>query len=156
MLKSVSPWSPACILNLKIWIMKMRAPQVKIFEFLKSYISKWENGPRMNWPPPKRYTPPHMIETLSPLRVSHSVCVCGGRGRGGMGGGCPSYNFFWSDPSILEFFSNPTYQNRCPHMGHPPLPPLKNEASHLKNKPPLKHETHFHEMILRKRTINIT
>ena len=123
MLKSVSPWSPACILNLKIWILKMRAPQVKIFEFLKSYISKWENGRRMNWPPPKKYTPPHMIETLSPLRVSHSVCVWGG--GGGDGGECPpSYNFFRSDPPILQFFLNPTYQNRCP-------PP------HLKMKPPI-------------------
>ena len=133
MLKSVSPWSPACILNLKIWILKMRAPQVKIFEFLKSYISKWENGPRMNWPPPKRYTPPHMIETLSPLRVSHSVCVCGGRGRGGHGGSVPILQFFSKWSLHLTIFFKPHLPKQMPPYGAPPPPPLKNEAPHLKN-----------------------
>ena len=25
---------------------------------LQPYSSKWENGQRMNWPPPKKYNPP--------------------------------------------------------------------------------------------------
>ena len=34
--------------------------KAKMIEFLKSCISKWENRRRMNWPPPKKYTPlPH-------------------------------------------------------------------------------------------------
>ena len=57
--KSISTWSPASILNLKLWILKMRAPQAKCFEFLKSCISKCENGGRMNWPPPNKYNTPH-------------------------------------------------------------------------------------------------
>ena len=56
-LKSISTWSPACILNLKMWISKMSTQQAKIFGFLKSCFSKWENGRRMNWHPPKKYTP---------------------------------------------------------------------------------------------------
>ena len=56
-LKSISTWSPTCILNLNIemWILKIRVPQTKIFEFLKSCISKWENVSRMNWSPLKKY-----------------------------------------------------------------------------------------------------
>ena len=43
-----------------MWILKMGVLQAKSFEFLKSCISKWENGQRTNWPPPKKYThPPH-------------------------------------------------------------------------------------------------
>ena len=58
---------------------------------------------------------------------------------GGHGGGCTPYlTIFFKDP--------PSHQNQCPLMEHPPL--LKNEA------PPLKHEKPFHEMILRKNTIN--
>ena len=34
-----------------------RALQTKSFEFLKSRISRWDNGQRMNWPPPKKDTP---------------------------------------------------------------------------------------------------
>ena len=30
----------------------------KSFEFLKSYISKWENWWRVNWPPPTKCNPP--------------------------------------------------------------------------------------------------
>ena len=33
-----------------------KALQGKIFEFLKSCISKRENGRRMNWLPPNKYT----------------------------------------------------------------------------------------------------
>ena len=51
-LKSIFTWSHASVLNLKMWILKMRAPQAKkTFGFLKSCISKWKNGERMNWPP---------------------------------------------------------------------------------------------------------
>ena len=56
MLKSLTTSSPACILNLKMWILKMRVPQDKISEIFKSWISKWENGHRTNWPSPKKYT----------------------------------------------------------------------------------------------------
>ena len=52
-------WSPASMLNLKMWILKMRMQQANIFEFLKSCISIWENGWRMNWPPPRNITPCH-------------------------------------------------------------------------------------------------
>ena len=52
-LKSISIWSPAYNLNLKMWILKMRAPQAKNFEIFWN----WENGHRMNWPPPKKYNP---------------------------------------------------------------------------------------------------
>ena len=40
MLKSIFTWSPASILHLKMWILKMRALQAKSFEFLKFCISK--------------------------------------------------------------------------------------------------------------------
>ena len=40
-----------------MWIMKIRTSQAKIFKFLKSCISKWENRWRMNWPSPKKYSP---------------------------------------------------------------------------------------------------
>ena len=62
-LKSISTWIPAWILNLKMWILKMRA-QAKLFEFLKSCISKCENRRRMNWVPPKKYNPLPLIEQL--------------------------------------------------------------------------------------------
>ena len=66
------------------------------------------------------------------ISVSHS----GGRGAEG------SY----------KFFRNPPHQNWYPPWG---IPPLKNEAPHLKNNlPPLKHEAPYHEMIPRKCTIN--
>ena len=35
-LKLRSTWSPASALNLKMWILKMRGPQAKKFEFLKT------------------------------------------------------------------------------------------------------------------------
>ena len=68
--KSMSPWSPAFALNPKMWILKMRAPQAKLFEFLKSCISKcefryekvdekWTNLSLGNiFPPPRRTSPP--------------------------------------------------------------------------------------------------
>ena len=56
-LKSTSTWSPEWILNLKMCILKMKVQQAKFSEFLKSYISKWENRLRMNWASPKRYIP---------------------------------------------------------------------------------------------------
>ena len=56
-LKTISSWSPACILNLKMLILKMSTQQAKSFGILKSCISKWENGCRMNWHPPKKYIP---------------------------------------------------------------------------------------------------
>ena len=68
--KSMSPWSPAFAVNPKMWILKMRAPQAKLFEFLKSCISKcefryekvdekWTNLSLGNiFPPPRRTTPP--------------------------------------------------------------------------------------------------
>ena len=34
-----------------------RALHAKSFEFFKSCISRWDNGQRMNWPPPKKDTP---------------------------------------------------------------------------------------------------
>ena len=46
------------ILNLKMWILKMRAPQAFFFYFLKSSISKWENGWKMNCPPVRNIPPP--------------------------------------------------------------------------------------------------
>ena len=57
---------------------------------------------------------------------------------GGMGGG----------PHLTIFFENTPHQNRCPPWG---TPSLKMKFPRL---PPLKHETHFHEMIPRKSTIN--
>ena len=54
-LKSISTWSPACVLNLKMWVLKMRALQAKVFEFSKSCISK--NGLAMNRTPPNKYSP---------------------------------------------------------------------------------------------------
>ena len=64
----------------------------------------------------------------------------------------------WGEPSILQFFEPPLPPTKidAPH-GQPPPPhthTLKNEATHLKNKLQLKHETKFHEMIPRKSTIN--
>ena len=50
-----------------MWILKMRAPQAKIFKFLKSFISKRENGWRMNWPSPKKYSPTLLIGQIYPL-----------------------------------------------------------------------------------------
>ena len=44
-----------------MWILKMGALQTKSFEFLKSCISEWENGQRMNWPTFKKYTPSPII-----------------------------------------------------------------------------------------------
>ena len=65
-LKSISTWNPASILNLEMCIMKMMVPQAKLFEFLKSCISKWENRWRMSWPSPKK-CPPLIGESL-PLK----------------------------------------------------------------------------------------
>ena len=65
-LKSISTSSLACILNLNMWILKIKAPQVKIFEPLKSCISKWENRRRMNWPPPKKYPSPSQDNSFPP------------------------------------------------------------------------------------------
>ena len=49
--------------NVKMWILKMKALQAKIFKFLKSCISKWKNGgewtdlPLRNIPHPHKTTP---------------------------------------------------------------------------------------------------
>ena len=51
-LKLISTWGPASILILKMWILKMSVQQTKIFEFLKTSISKWKNGESKNEPPP--------------------------------------------------------------------------------------------------------
>ena len=57
-----------------------------------------------------------------------------------------------------DFFSKtlPPHQNWCPPLGHPPL--LKNEVPPSEKQTPplpkLKHEVPFHEMTLRKSTIN--
>ena len=66
-LNSISTWTPACILNLKVWILKMRASQVNIFKILKSCISKWEN--RLEWAdfPQRNITPSHRA-TLPPWK----------------------------------------------------------------------------------------
>ena len=57
-LKSISTWSPASILNLKMWILKMRAPQEKNFWIVEILHFKMGKRRRMNWPFPKKYTPP--------------------------------------------------------------------------------------------------
>ena len=64
LLKSIPTWNPACILNLKMWILKTRA--ANFFEILKSCISKWENGRRMYWPSPKKYNLPHRTTPSPP------------------------------------------------------------------------------------------
>ena len=43
-LKSIFTWSPACILNFKMCMLKKGHHIQNIFEFLKSCISKRENG----------------------------------------------------------------------------------------------------------------
>ena len=62
--KKTGPWTKKFRFSVKVNIYlkpcihlrsKMRAPQVKVFEFLKSCISKSEKGRIMNWPPPKKY-----------------------------------------------------------------------------------------------------
>ena len=60
-LKSIFTWSSASVLNLKMWRLKTRAPQAEIDEFFKACFLKWENGRRMNWPPPKKYNPLPLI-----------------------------------------------------------------------------------------------
>ena len=73
-------------------------------------------------------------------RISHSG------GGGGMG----------APTSILQFFSKPPpphYQNWCRHELTPSHLKMK-PPSDLKNNPPLKHETPFHEIIPRNSTIN--
>ena len=55
MLKSISNWSPASILNLKMWILKMRALQVWIFEILHFKTGKWTEKKLAS---PKEYTLP--------------------------------------------------------------------------------------------------
>ena len=66
-LKSVSTWSPASVVNLKMWILEIKVPQAKFFEIFKSSISKWVNGlnepdsPNEIYPPPwnqKYFDPP--------------------------------------------------------------------------------------------------
>ena len=42
-LKSISTRSPACILNLKMLLLKLSVPKAKFFEFLESSISKWKS-----------------------------------------------------------------------------------------------------------------
>ena len=56
--KSVSTWSLASVVNLKMWILEIKVPQAKFFEIFKSSISKRVNGQRMNWPHPTKYTHP--------------------------------------------------------------------------------------------------
>ena len=70
-LKSISTSSLACILNLNMWILKIKAPQVKIFEPLKSCISKWENRRRMNWPPLKKYPSPSQDNFFPPPEIKN-------------------------------------------------------------------------------------
>ena len=55
MLKSISNWSPASILNLKMWILKMRALQVWNFEILHFKTGKWTEKKLAS---PKEYTLP--------------------------------------------------------------------------------------------------
>ena len=67
-LKSVSTWSPASVVNLKMSILEIKVPQAKFFEIFKSSISKWVNGlnepdsPNEIYPPPpwnqKYFDPP--------------------------------------------------------------------------------------------------
>ena len=45
-LNSISTWSPASILNLKMWILKIRALQTNNFEFLKSWAFQNETMDR--------------------------------------------------------------------------------------------------------------
>ena len=66
MFMSISTWSPASILNLRTWILKMRAQQAKNFEILNTCISKWENGGRMNWPPLSNVPPEIKNILISP------------------------------------------------------------------------------------------
>ena len=84
----------------------------------------------------------HNFKDLNHILGFPMVVVVVG-GGGGHGGAPPSSNFF----------RNPhPHQNRCPPWGTPS--PVKNEAPHLKSKPPpLKREASFHEMILGKSTI---
>ena len=57
-------------------------------------------------------------------------------------------------PSILRIFSTPL-PKVMPPMGHPPHPHLKMKPPPSeKQSPPMKHETPFREVILKKSTIN--
>ena len=55
-LRSISSWSPSSVLNLEMWILKMRAPHAQIFwilEILHFKIRKWTEN-----------------ELTSPLKIS--------------------------------------------------------------------------------------
>ena len=63
-LNSKSTWSPASILNLKMWILKIRALQTNNFEFLKSCAfqnekmdRKWTDLTLRNKTPPPLFLP---------------------------------------------------------------------------------------------------
>ena len=69
-LKSVSTWSPASVVNLKMWILEIKVPQAKFFEIFKSSISKWVNG--LNEPDsPNEIYPPPPLETKNILTHPH-------------------------------------------------------------------------------------
>ena len=58
-LKSKFTWSPTSFLNLKMWILKMRALQGKKFWIFEILSFKIKNGWRMNWPPLRNIPPSH-------------------------------------------------------------------------------------------------
>ena len=68
-LKSVSTWSPASVVNLKMWILEIKVPQAKFFEIFKSSISKWVNGLNEPDSPNEIYPPP--LETKNILTHPH-------------------------------------------------------------------------------------
>ena len=69
-LKSVSTWSPASVVNLKMWILEIKVPQAKFFEIFKSSISKWVNGLNEPDSPNEIYPPP--LETKNILTHPHA------------------------------------------------------------------------------------
>ena len=74
--KETAPWAKKfrfsvkvnIYLKLKMWRLKTRAPQAEIDEFFKTCFLKWENGRRMNWPPPKKYNSLPLIGQPPPLK----------------------------------------------------------------------------------------
>ena len=64
-LRSISSWSPSSVLNLEMWILKMRVPHAQIFwilEILHFKIRKWTENELTS---PKKY--PFLMGQPSPL-----------------------------------------------------------------------------------------
>ena len=59
MFKLISTWSPASVLNMKMWILKMTVPQAKLFWIFEILHFETKNWQKLNWPPPYKIYSPH-------------------------------------------------------------------------------------------------